>query len=188
MRTLEFILEEEDERCGVHAISLVEFPAIENNFIALAKDEVQLAVVSDEKHILMGPILIPEKKIYRNDKDNGEFEMFFSKETIEKTSELFLKNEMQNHATLDHRSILNNAGIVESWIITNPEMDKAKHFGFNLPEGTWMLSMKISDDKFWENEIKTQKVKGFSLEGYFTPKLSENEKLINELKKLFKNG
>lgn len=168
MRIVELVIEKEMD--GIDAVSLVDAPAIEENFIALAKEyKMELAEVDADKRILMGAALIPNKQIYRKH-GKDEFYVFFSENTVKKASELFLQNGNQSNATLDHKTKFEGATVVESWIIDNPEMDKSKAYGFDLPKGTWMISMKIEDEKVW-SDVKEGKYKGFSIEGYFADKL-----------------
>lgn len=191
MRIVELVIEKDLD--GIDAVSLVDAPAIEENFIALNKEyKMDLAEVDSEKRILMGAALIPNKQIYRkNGKD--EFYVFFSEATVKQASELFLKNGNQSNATLEHKAKFDGATVVESWIIDNPDMDKSKQYGFSLPKGTWMISMKIEDDKVW-GEVKEGKYKGFSIEGYFADKLEmslqelEEEELINQIINILKDG
>ena len=191
MRIVELVIEKEMD--GIDAVSLVDAPAIEENFIALAKEyKMELAEVDADKRILMGAALVPNKQIYRKH-GKDEFYVFFSENTVKKASELFLQNGNQSNATLDHKTKFEGATVVESWIIDNPEMDKSKTYGFDLPKGTWMISMKIEDDKVW-SDVKDGKYKGFSIEGYFADKLEmslqevEAEKLINEILNILKDG
>jgi hypothetical protein len=177
MRIVELIIEKDLD--GIDAVSLVDSPAIEENFIALNKEyKVQFAEVDSEKRILMGAALIPNKQIYRKYKED-EFYVFFSEATVKQASELFLKNGNQSNATLEHKAKFDGATVVESWIIDNPEMDKSRAYGFDLPKGTWMISMKIEDDKVWQ-EVKEGKYKGFSIEGYFADKLEMAEEVALE--------
>jgi hypothetical protein len=177
MRIVELIIEKDLD--GIDAVSLVDAPAIEENFIALNKEyKMDLAEVDSEKRILMGAALIPNKQIYRkNGKD--EFYVFFSEATVKQASELFLKNGNQSNATLEHKAKFDGATVVESWIIDNPDMDKSKQYGFSLPKGTWMISMKIEDDKVW-GDVKDGKYKGFSIEGFFADKLEMAEEVALE--------
>jgi Putative phage serine protease XkdF len=167
-RIVELVIEKDLD--GIDAVSLVDSPAIEENFIALNKEyKIEFAEVDSDKRILMGAALIPNKQIYRkNGKD--EFYVFFSEATVKQASELFLKNGNQSNATLEHKAKFDGATVVESWIIDNPEMDKSKQYGFSLPKGTWMISMKIEDENVWK-QVKEGKYKGFSIEGYFADKL-----------------
>jgi len=186
MRIVELIIDEKEDLSGVEAISVVEFPAIEENFIAL-NQQLQLAKVDDEKRILMGAALIPNKNIYRRNGED-EYYIFFSDATVKKASELFLMNSNQNNATLEHQKKINDLSVVESWIVEDTEMDKSKKYGLNAPVGSWMVSMKVNNDTIWNDFVKTGKVKGFSIEGYFADKLEmslqkeQEEELINKIK------
>jgi len=192
MKIIELIIDENEELSGVDAVSIVEFPAIESNFISLNK-QLELAKVDDEKRILMGAALIPNKHIYRrNGKD--EYYIFFSNETVRKASELFLINSNQNNATLEHDKELKDLSIVESWIVEDTDMDKSKKYGLNAPVGSWVVSMKVNNDVIWNDFVKTGKVKGFSIEGYFADKLEmslQQEKeleLVNKIKDIILNN
>ena len=188
MNIIELIIDEKDQDAGITAVSVVNSPAIEENFIALKKHELELKEVSEEKRILMGAALIPNKQIYRQ---NGkeEYYIYFSEKTVRQASELFLMRGNQNNATYEHKQELNGMSVVESWIIEDEKTDKSKLYDFNLPKGTWMISMKVNNDEVW-NDVKAGKVKGFSIEGYFADKYEmslENknkEEIINKLKGL----
>jgi hypothetical protein len=169
MRIVELIIDESEKLAGVDAVSIVEFPAIESNFISL-NEQLVLAKVDTEKKILMGAALIPNKNIYRRNGED-EYYIFFSDDTVRKASELFLMNSNQNNATLEHDKKLKDLSIVESWIVEDSEMDKSKKYGLNVPVGTWMVSMKVNNEQIWNDFVKTGKVKGFSIEGYFADKL-----------------
>lgn len=192
MKIIELIIDENEQLSGVDAVSIVEFPAIESNFVSLNK-QLALAKVDDEKRILMGAALIPNKHIYRRN-DKEEYYIFFSDETVRKASELFLMNSNQNNATLEHEKELKDLSIVESWIVEDTEMDKSKKYGLDAPVGSWVVSMKVNNDTIWNDFVKTGKVKGFSIEGYFADKLEmslQNEKeleLINKIKDIILNN
>jgi|TARA_R110000744_G_scaffold321257_1_gene427367 hypothetical protein len=194
MKIIELILDEDQEDAGIEAISIVESPAIESDFVTLNNQEVKLAEVDKEKKILLGALLIPNKPIYRNGEE-GEYYIFFSKETIVKASQMYLKNGYQNKTTLEHDQALNGLTLVESWIVEDEVMDKSRKYGLNVPVGTWMGAVKVNNDEIWDTYVKENKVKGFSIEGYFADKmarvkdeakesLSEDDKLINEIKNI----
>ena len=175
MRIVELLIDEEALFSGIEAISIVDRPAIEENFIALSKEhKVQLAEVDNEKRILMGAALIPNKNIYRQSEEE-EYYIYFSEDTVRQASELFLMRGNQNESTLEHEAKLNGLSVVESWIIEDDIHDKSRKFGMDLPVGTWMVSMKVNNDDVWENYVKTGKVSGFSIEGYFTDKIEMSE-------------
>jgi len=172
MKTIELYIDEENEFSGIEAISVVENPAIEEDFIALKKQQVKLAEVDKEKRILMGAALIPNKKIYRTNGED-EYNIFFSEDTVRKASELFLSRGKQNNSTLEHDVKLNGLSVVESWIIEDKKKDKSRKYGFSLPVGTWMVSVKVNNDEVWNDFVKEGKVKGFSIEGFFADKLDD---------------
>jgi hypothetical protein len=163
---IELVIDEESDIAGIQAISIVDNPAIEEDFIALKSQEVKLAEVDKDKKIIMGPALIPNKKIFRKFGEQ-EYFIYFSEDTVKKASELFLTKGNQNNSTLEHEIKLNGLSVVESWIIEDEKQDKSNKYGFNLPVGTWMVSMKVNNDDVWNNYVKSGKVKGFSIEGHF---------------------
>jgi len=179
MRIIELILDEEQEDAGIEAISIVESPAIESDFIALKNQEIKLAEINKEKRLLMGALLIPNKPIYRTG-DEGDYYIFFSKETVVKASQLYLKNGNQSQTTLEHEQSLNGLTLVESWIVENKEKDKTALYGLDVPVGTWMGSVKVQNEDVWNDYVKTGKVKGFSIEGYFADKIESPKESIKE--------
>jgi hypothetical protein len=179
MRIVELILDEEQEDSGIEAISIVESPAIESDFVALNSQEIKLAEIDKEKKILLGALLIPNKPIYRNG-DEGEYYIFFSKDTIVKASQMYLKNGYQNKSTLEHAQALKGLTLVESWIVEDEVQDKSRKYGLNVPIGTWMGAVKVNNDEIWQEYVKTNKVKGFSIEGYFADKMERPKEKIKE--------
>lgn len=170
MKIVELILDEEQELAGIEAISVVESPAIEEDFIALKAEEIKLAEVSTEKRILMGALLIPNKPIYRRSGED-EYYIFFSKDTVLKASQMYLMNGNQNNSTMEHQYDLQGLSLVESWIVEDEVHDKSRKYGMNVPVGTWMGTVKVNNDEVWNDFVKTGKVKGFSIEGYFADKM-----------------
>ena len=191
-KIIELVIDENSEKNGINAVSVVLNPAIEENFIALAKHEVELKEIDAEKRLLMGASLIPNKEIYRKDEQGNEFYIYFSEQTVRKASEMFFQNSKQNNATLNHDQKIEGMTVVESWIVDNPEMDKSKEYGFSFPKGTWVISMKVDNDEVWQ-DVKLGKVKGFSIEGYFIDKLdlslveSDEEKQLKEIIEILKS-
>lgn len=163
-----------------YAISMVEAPAIESDFVALAKEEedkVQVFLESNEKHMVYGAALIPDKDIYRN---NGEQEFYisFTKESIEKMSQDFMKEYRQHEVKTDHDEVANEVCVVESWLVQDAYKDKANALGINVPEGTWMVGMKVNNIETWDR-IKAGELKGFSVESMLT--LEEFSKIDNNM-------
>lgn len=168
----ELFIDETQDMAGIDAISIVENPAIEEDFIALKASTVQLQSVDAEKRILMGAALVPDKKILRRNAE-GEYYIFFSKETVRRASELFLMKGNQANSTLEHEVDVQGLTVVESWIIEDPVNDKSRKYNMSLPIGTWMISVKCNNEEIWNDYVKTGAVKGFSIEGFFTDNLDE---------------
>jgi hypothetical protein len=175
MKFFELVLDEDKLLHGIDAISIVEHPAIEEDFITMSKEQkMEFKEVDQEKKILMGAAMIPEKPIYRVDGDQ-EYYVFFTKETIRRASELYLMNGKQGNATLEHQEKISGLSLVESWIIEDPEKDKSRAYGLEYPVGTWMVSMKVNNEDIWNEYVKSGKVKGFSIEGWFMQRESTIE-------------
>jgi hypothetical protein len=179
MKIVELILDEDQDTIGIDAISIVESPAIESDFVALNQQEIKLAEVDKEKKILLGALLIPNKPIYRNGEE-GEYYIFFSKDTIVKASQMYLQNGYQNKSTLEHSKALEGLTLVESWIVEDEVNDKSRKYGLNVPVGTWMGAVKVNNDEVWNEYVKTNKVKGFSIEGYFADKMERPKESVKE--------
>jgi hypothetical protein len=162
----ELVIEDEniDE---VFAISLVEEPAIESNFVFFDKEKIHFAAVNDEKRLLMGPILIPDKQILRIDGEGMPYHVFFKPETIKRLSEMYLEKKYTDKSTLEHDKKITGVNLVESWIVESRTKDKSAMYGLSVPVGTWMGTFKVNNDDIWENYVKTGEVKGFSIEGLF---------------------
>ena len=176
MEIIELIIDEESEDAGIEAISIVESPAIMESFVALNEQkQIKLAEVDKEKRILMGAALVPGRMIYRKT-GSREYYVHFSEATVRRASELFFIKGNHMNATLEHESDLDRMTVVESWIIEDPETDKSKLYGMELPKGTWMISMKVDDDEIWEDQVKGGLVSGFSIEGFFVNKAMEVQK------------
>ena len=185
MKIVELILDDNEDLTGIEAISIVENPAIEEDFIALNNDQViQLAQVDKEKKILLGALLIPNKPIYRKSGED-EYYIYFSRDTVRKASQIYLQKGNQNNSTLEHKHTLKGLSLVESWIVEDTKKDKTALYGLEYPVGTWVGAVKVNNDKVWEEFVKTGKVKGFSIEGYFADKAERpKDQTISDLAKI----
>jgi len=172
---VELVIDEDSQELAIDAISLVSAPAIEQDFVFFGKEKNNLtfAKVDEDKRMLISPALIPDKQIFRHDpQTSSDYYVYFSKDTVRKCSELFLKNNNHHKATQEHSERVSGVLTVESWIIDDPKMDKSTLYGFSLPKGTWMVAMRISNDELWK-EIKLGNLKGLSIEGYFTDRMEK---------------
>lgn len=161
-----------NDETGIYAISFVDFPANETDFIALSKGELYLNKDS-KKQILTGVVLRPEQMIYRNSPTLGEYYIKFSAEQIEKIAHKMMKTGIALYNTThQHQSLLTGNYLTELWIVENPKNDKSNALGFkDLPKGTLMCSYKVEDSSYWNTEVMSGNVKGFSLEGFFNQEI-----------------
>jgi len=160
-----------DEEDGVFATSFVDTPAIERDFVFFGK-EINFQAVNDEKMLVAGPLLIPNKKILRLDGEGKPYYVFFTPETIEKISRRFMKNKYNDAVTVDHDKKVGGINLTESWLIEMSSKDKSNIYGYTLPKGTWFGVYDVSGNKdVWE-DVKNGTFKGFSIEGLFEHKVS----------------
>ena len=196
-KKVELLIDEDEPISGIEAVSLVRFPAIETDFVYLSSkaDKKMTFAVDEEKQMLVGPALIPDKLIMRLDENDQEYDVYFSKETVAQAMELFMQEARTNEHTLEHQSKIDGVTVVESWLVEDSQKDKSALYGFNLPVGTWMLSVKVNNNAIWQ-KVKNREVRGFSIEGYFTDRLvemnkgtlcrncPEDKEIINKLKSI----
>ena len=195
-RIVELIIADDSQELAIDAISLVTSPAIEQDFVYFGKEKNNLtfAKVDEEKRMLVSPALIPNKQIFRHDPNtDSDYYVYFSKETVRKASELYLKHNNHHKATYQHQDRVSGVLTVESWI-KEGDMDKSKLYGYDLPNGTWFVKMKIENDELW-NKIKDGELKGLSIEGYFTDKMEKmsekaptNEEILSALNEIIKQN
>lgn len=198
MDLVELILDEDNGLNGVYAISIVDKPAIEADFVHFSKGhEVAFTSLDTEKRLLLGPILIPNKPILRRDKDGNEFYAYLSAQTVERSAHLYQHQGLQNKSTLEHEVKIEGVTLVETWIVEDPEKDKTRAHMDALPKGTWAGVMKVNNDQLWNEYVKTGYVNGFSIEGNYkaverdTTKMSQHghiEDGILECYEMLANG
>tara|TARA_Y100000401_G_scaffold115766_1_gene120089 strand:+ start:248 stop:1000 length:753 start_codon:yes stop_codon:yes gene_type:complete len=176
-KKVELLIDEDEPISGIEAVSLVRFPAIETDFVYLSSkaDKKMTFAVDEEKQMLVGPALIPDKLIMRLDENDEEYDVYFSQDTVAQAMELFMREARTNEHTLEHQSKIDGVTVVESWLVEDTKKDKSSLYGFNLPVGTWMLSVKVNNKDIWQ-KVKNREVRGFSIEGYFTDRLVEMAK------------
>lgn len=181
LETIELFIDDEDNS-GIEAISLVEFPAIEENFIALSEHKIELKTMDEEKRLVIGLALVPDKKIYRN---NGGFEynITFSKDTVRKASEKYLKSLKIHNATIEHEMEVDGVFLTESWIVEDNAKDKTALYGLNAVEGSWAVAMRVENDEVWE-DVKAGRYLGFSIEGIFNENKGWDEADLSAMSKI----
>tara|TARA_R100000541_G_scaffold12119_2_gene20448 strand:- start:1023 stop:1604 length:582 start_codon:yes stop_codon:yes gene_type:complete len=167
LETIELFIDDSEDS-GIDAISFVEYPAIEENFVALNEHKVELKTIDEEKRLVIGLALVPDKLIYRKNK-GFEYNITFSKETVRKASEKYLKSLKLHNTTAEHETEVNEVYLTESWIVEDTKTDKTALYGLKAPVGAWAVAMRVDNDEVWEN-VKKGNYLGFSIEGFFTEK------------------
>lgn len=166
---------------GVNIISLVEFPAVERNFIQLSK-EVKLSL-NDEKKELLGVALIPDFPIYRRD-EQGEYYITFSAESIRKIAIDFYRKLNVNMADVEHNHNMENGITYFQSLIVDKENGICPAAFKDLPDGTWIIGCKIDNTNVWD-AVKNGTVKGFSIDGYFHSEQEDEKKTLDNLDDFF---
>jgi hypothetical protein len=190
MKLYELILDTDDDAdSGVFALSLVSAPAIEANWVYFSKEgkqQIKFATIDNDKRTIVAPVLIPDMKILRMDEySNEEYEVFFTKETVEKLAQKYLQDGYQSKATFEHfKNIDGDVTVVESWVSKSSTKDKsALYFNRAFPVGTWFVTFKVNSETLWQDYIKTGIVKAVSLEGIFDHKLIKASKIDSIMEK-----
>jgi len=178
---------------GIFAVSLVKSPAIEENWVALSSEEIELKVIDEEKRIVVGYALIPDKRIYRRVEDK-EFNIFFTADTVKLASEMYMKQLNLNNVTTEHEKKVKDVGIIESWITEDSKFDKVNLYGIKPIVGGWAIMMKVNNDSEWA-KVKDGSYRGFSIEGKFagfenlmSEQIDEVDELKNEVIEIIKQG
>lgn len=185
-KEIELFIDETGE--WLEKISLVELPAIESNFLCFSKEDTFKFSTDEEKRIITGAVMIPQKRMLRIDEKTGEeYYVYFSADTIQQAAYRWLQENMNHQFNLEHSDNTNKVDVVESWIINNQHNDKANSLGFSLPAGTWMMSCKVNDEELW-NEIKEGTYNGFSVEGMFHYNDEMFNKVVDEREKVIKEA
>ncbi len=195
-KIVELVIADDNEELAIDAISLVASPAIEQDMVYFGKEKnnLTLAKVDEDKRMLVSPALIPNKQIFRYDPNtDSEYYVYFSPETVRKASELYLKHNNHHKATYEHQDRVSGVLTVESWI-KEGDQDKSKLYGYDLPNGTWFVKMRIENDELW-SKIKDGELRGLSIEGYFTDKMEKmsertptNEEILKALNEIIKEN
>lgn len=181
MDLIELFINEDEANDGISAISFVKQPAIEENFVALSQQKVEFKSIDDDKRVVVGLALIPNKEIYRRQGDY-EYNIMFSEDTVKKASHLYLKQLNNNNATLEHEKDAEGISVVESWIVEDVDTDKSKLYDLNATKGSWVVVMKVDNDEIWK-DVKDGTYLGLSIEGIFSDKeVKTSEEQIEEVK------
>ena len=165
----ELILKDPEDE--VFAVSFVDKPAIERDFVFFGK-EIQFQAIDEEKRLVAGPLLIPNKKILRLDGESKPYYVFFKPDTIEAIARKFMAKKFNDKVTTEHDKKVKDIYLTESWLVGQSGKDKSNMYGFTLPIGTWFGVYKVENDDVWD-KVKKGEFNGFSIEGLFEHKKSD---------------
>jgi hypothetical protein len=174
----EFTLDEEKGQ-GTYALSLVESPAMQSGFITLSEEKVKLKMIDNKRGVIMGVALIPDRDVLRKGKDGAaDYYLYFSKETVRRSSEIFLENNYHQNSTLGHEVKLDGNVVIESWIKEDEVNDKSVMHGLDAPVGSWIVTMKAAEKYIQMAEDGT--LNGFSIEGIYEDEDAADGKVEQE--------
>ena len=133
----------------------------------------------EEQQLLVAPIMIADKLIPRIDENGDKYYVFFDAEGIKNLSYKLMKSKLIDSINIEHDSNqkVSDITLVETWLVEDPEVDKSKLFGFNVSKGSWMGIYKVDNKEVWDKYIKTGRVKGVSVEGFFQDKIIMNSSI-----------
>lgn len=127
----------------------------------------------EDQMIVTAPAMLPNVMIPRRDENDNMYHVFFSEDTVRKIAKKFLEQNNQHNTDINHDDkVTNENTLLESWIVENPDMDKSKALGFDVPTGTWMVSYKINNKETWQ-KIKEGELNGFSITGVFAESIAK---------------
>ena len=176
----EFTIDESKGQ-GTYALSLVENPAMQSEYITLSEEKVQLAVTDKERGVIMGVALIPNRDVLRKGRNGKpDYYLYFSEETVRRSSEIFLENNYHQNSTLGHQTRLNGNVVIESWIKEDEVHDKSAIHNLDAPVGSWLVTMKVSDEQLIQMS-KEGKLRGFSIEGMYDDADAEDEDINQDI-------
>lgn len=178
------ISEDMNDDAEVNFVALVDRPAVQRNWNAF-KDKVNFQIISEDKKIISGLLMLADTPIFRSDATNGDYYVTFSKDTIFKIAQRFFKKGYQANVNLMHEASMQVEGVTmfESFI-SDTSRGIAPMKGFeDSPDGSWFGSFKVDNEAVWQM-IKDGKVMGFSVEGIFeyTRQKSKEQAMLDNIK------
>ena len=179
-----------EDEAEVDFVALVDRPAIQRNFLAFNSRQ-KFEVISDEKRIVSGPLMLADMPIYRNNEEFGEHYVVFDADTIQKIAEKFFKKGYQSNVNEMHdpEKAVDGVTMFESWIV-NRDMGKMPISGYeDVKDGSWFGSFKVENDHVWE-KVKDGTFQGFSVEGIFgySDRVSKEEMMVERIKEILREA
>lgn len=179
-----------EDEAEVDFVALVDKPAIQRNFLAF-KEKQKFEIVSEDKHIVSGALMVADMPIYRNNEEFGEHYVMFDADTIQQIAEKFFKKGYQSNVNEMHdpNKAVDGVTMFESWIV-NRELGKMPIKGYeDVKDGSWFGSFKVENDDVW-SKVKDGTFQGFSVEGIFgySDRVSQEEAMVNKIKEILRSA
>ena len=159
----------DSDELGMNAISLVEFPAVEVDFLAFNKeDQMNFTQFNDEKREITGVVCLADTPILRKNEQLGIHAIVFEKDMIKQMMLRYFKNGLNNQVNIEHQGpMIEGLTMIESYV-KDSERNIAPVEFKDVPDGSWIATFKVENDEIW-NQIKEEHtLRGFSLQGYFS--------------------
>ena len=170
-----------DERDGIIAISFVEEPAVESNFMLFGK-QIPLFFANEERKNILGVIMRADFPIYRRDEDGNEFYVTYSADTIAKMAQKYFVSGAVNTTSINHNGeTLDGVSLVQ-WYIKDTDKGIVPNGFDDVKDGSLFAEFHIENENLW-TACKDGTFKGFSLEGYFTTEKTnlKSDKMENKI-------
>ena len=184
---------DDDEQLGMDAISLVEFPAVEVDFLAFSKDhnKIELTSFDEEKREITGVVCLADTPILRKNDEFGIHCILFDRDTIKKMMLRYFKNGLNNRVNIEHKGeMIEGLTMIESYIKDSNRNVSPIEFQ-DVTDGSWIATFKVENDEVWNQIKEDHKLRGFSLQGLFSygeeVKLSEEDTYESWLEDIIKN-
>lgn len=161
-----FVAGMETDACGMLKVSLVDYPAVEKNFLAFDKQEkVELYAVQDEdKQIVRGVLMRANYPIFRKDKELGEYFIIYKPETIREMAEQYLKDGRSSNVNLMHEDGSDVEGVDMVQMFIKDSAAGVNPSGFEeIEDGSLFAEFHVNNPDVWAS-IKAGTYKGFSIE------------------------
>jgi len=179
-----------EDEAEVDFVALVDKPAIQRNFLAF-KERQKFEIVSEDKKIVSGALMLADMPIYRDNEEFGEHYVVFDSDTIQKIAEKFFKKGYQSNVNEMHdpNKAVEGVTMFESWLV-NRELGKMPIKGYeDVKDGSWFGSFKVENDDIWK-KVKEGEFKGFSVEGVFgySDRVSKDELMVEQIKQILREA
>lgn len=164
-----YITINDNDITGIDAISLVDIPAVQHNFLCFSEEHEPVKMqFDDSKHIITGVVCLADTPIYRYNEQMGSYYIVFTKETIQKMVEKFAKNDLFKSVNLQHddNQFVDGIFMIESYLVNKDRGIVPVEFS-DVPDGSWIASYKVDNEELWQKITDGHDLNGFSLQGMF---------------------